>query len=100
MKYFNKMITNLMVENEFIQHEERFEIEQDLLDSSSDFSKSNIGKFITMFLKSPLGVVVILILYAFALTKFRDLKNKIDDSSENEEFRKEIKRQVMKDLLK
>lgn len=100
MKYFNKMITSLLVQNDFIVPDERFEIEKDLEESSSKFDNSAIGGIVNTFMKSPIGVLIMLLIYAFAMKKFKQIRNDMDDDVENQEFKREMKRQAMRDLLK
>lgn len=100
MKYFNKMITSLLVQNDFIVPDERFEIEKDLEESSSKFDNSAFGGIVNTFMKSPIGVLIMLLIYAFAMKKFKQIRNDMDDDVENQEFKREMKRQAMRDLLK
>lgn len=100
MKYFNKMLTSLLVQNDFISNDERFDVELDLQKSFEQYEKNTSFAFVSTFFKSPIGVIFTLIMYAFAIRQFNKIKSDMDDDILKEEFKKEMSRNIMKDLLK
>lgn len=100
MKYLANMITKMMSDNEFIEHEQADDTLEQMKDSFAKYEQSEnpfIQK-INAFFNHPVGVMIVMFFYAIIGKKFKDLRRIEEGNDMKDAIKKSIEREIIEDL--
>lgn len=102
MKYFGRMITKLLLNNQFIEDSEKHEIQKEF-DESFEKQKKNPNKLVKKmndFFSHPFGVLGAILMYTFAEKTIQDLQRRSNEDAFEQEFELEYKKRMFEKMLK
>lgn len=101
MKYFGRMITRLLIDNQFIEEEEKQDMQKEF-DASFDKQNKSTNKIVKAMngiFSHPFGVLVSILLFVF-VRKQVSRSNQVGEENEfQHEFKLQMQKKIMDDMI-